>query len=365
VFKVVGGAEVKPLNEREFVPAHIGMMLESGDWIRTGNGSYVAVLFLDKSMLKIRENTEMEIKSQRIGSDQQSTDLFLTRGELWTKVKEQKGEFTISTPTSVASVKGTEFDLEHDHLANVTSLYVIEGVVEFTNELGKILVREMTYSKSEQQKAPEPAQKMPKEMVPTWQKQVEPKWGFNLIPERKGPQPVLEPLKVNISALDAKSTRSDISFNGVITVESDGEFIELSSEGSRWANSITLPIKDGRATIQVRSKAPVKGTIVVSSQNADSRKLDLEFFRSRNQRKALGTKLDKIVRKENLADLREKIGSAEVQSAQVVGGGSVEDIMQKVEIGEFEVTNVETIENPDGTITVRMTVQQRSITGAE
>jgi len=366
IFKIVGEAQVKPHAERGFVAAYTGQMLESGDWVKTGSGSYIAILFLDKSMLKIRENTEMEIKSQRLGPATQNTDLFLAKGDVWSKVQKQKSTFTISTPTSVASVKGTEFFLEHDDFENLSSLYVVEGIVEFTNELGKILAQEMTYSTSEVDKSPAPAQRMSKSMVPTWDEEVEPEWGFNITPEKSGRQPILEPLNVTITAYDAKESKSAFNFSELVNVQSSDEFLQMSTEGNIWLPSLSIPLKNGKATIQVRAPKAGKYELIVSAANAEARKVELEFFRSANQKKALQSRLRSLAQTKGLESVKEQIETVEVEQTQVSGTNeSAEDVLQRVQIGEYIVIGTETIENPDGSITIRLIVEPATIGGDE
>ena len=366
VFKIVGQVQVKPLSERKFVPAYVGQMLESGDWIQTSPASSIAILMLDKSMLKIRENSEMEIRSKRVDAKTQSTDLFLAQGEVWTKVQKQRGEFQIATPTSVASVKGTEFFLEHDQEENLTSLYVVEGVVEFTNELGKVLAQEMTYSISEQDKAPEPAQKMTKSMLPTWQKEVEPSWGFRMTPEKTGRQPVNTVLKVGISAFDTKQSKNAYDYTGTVAIESEEEFMLLSKDGSVWRSSLSLPLQNGKANFQVKALKPGNFALVASADNAEARRLQLEFYRSQSQMKNLQTKLQSLAGKKGMEEVQDKLEGAEIQSASVAQGqGSVEDIMHKVEIGEYEVQGVQEIENPDGSTTLQLIIIPATIGGNE
>ena len=65
--------------------------------------------------------------------------MFLSEGETYGDISKQgKGEFQIETPTAVASVKGTELDVNFDFNEELTTLTVVDGLVEFGNELGTI-----------------------------------------------------------------------------------------------------------------------------------------------------------------------------------------------------------------------------------
>ncbi|NQT97157.1 MAG: FecR domain-containing protein [Candidatus Marinimicrobia bacterium] len=110
-----------------------GTVIENGDKIRTGSNGFVALIFIDdKSTLKIKSNTELEI----IGIREKSSiakKINMDRGTLRAKVtKQAKSDFVVETPTSVASVKGTDFWLISDPLKG-DRLIGLEGIVAFTN----------------------------------------------------------------------------------------------------------------------------------------------------------------------------------------------------------------------------------------
>ncbi|MCK5519756.1 MAG: FecR domain-containing protein, partial [Candidatus Marinimicrobia bacterium] len=203
LLKLKGNVLVKQITSKEYTPAYKGQMLLDGDWIKTGDGDFAAIIFLDGTQLKLSEAAELELRSERISAKEQNTDLFLAEGELWTKVKKRKrSDFNIATPVSVAAVKGTEFNLNFNDVDKTSELFVFEGSVEFQNDLGKILAKEMTYSIASIDKAPKKPKKMKEKTLPDWQNNIKVDWGFQLIPEKSGRQPVNVPLKVGIQVND-------------------------------------------------------------------------------------------------------------------------------------------------------------------
>ncbi len=110
-----------------------GTVIENGDKIRTGSKSFVALIFIDdKSTLKIKSNTELEIIGER-EKRSIAKKINLDRGTLRAIVtKQAKSDFIVQTPTSVASVKGTDFWLICDPLKG-DQLIGLEGIVTFTN----------------------------------------------------------------------------------------------------------------------------------------------------------------------------------------------------------------------------------------
>ncbi len=87
-----------------------GAVLYDQDKISTGSDGQALIMFLDdKSQLKLKGDTEVIITGDRTATGI-SKRINMDYGTLKASISEQrKGEFVISTPTSVASVKGTEF----------------------------------------------------------------------------------------------------------------------------------------------------------------------------------------------------------------------------------------------------------------
>ena len=101
---------VKPVGSRKYIPAYKGQMLKSGEWIKTKDGVFVAIVFLDGSNIKIQQQTEVRIMSYRQAAKELRTNLMMSKGQAYSNIANQgpAGEFKITTPTAVASVKGTE-----------------------------------------------------------------------------------------------------------------------------------------------------------------------------------------------------------------------------------------------------------------
>ncbi len=87
-----------------------GALLYDQDRINTGKDGLALILFLDdKSQLKLKGDTEIIISGSRSSSGI-SKRIRMEQGVLKASIATQRrGEFIITTPTSVASVKGTEF----------------------------------------------------------------------------------------------------------------------------------------------------------------------------------------------------------------------------------------------------------------
>ncbi|MFQ6675939.1 MAG: FecR domain-containing protein [Fidelibacterota bacterium] len=130
--KTTGEVRHQPVGAEAFETLRRGIALFDGEVVVTGEDGLAIALFLDdKSQLKIKKNSEVEIS----GSRQEGTiskRIGMAYGSMKATVEEQTRDFVITTPTSVASIKGTEFWLISDPALG-DLLIGITGSVELTN----------------------------------------------------------------------------------------------------------------------------------------------------------------------------------------------------------------------------------------
>ena len=112
-----------------------GSPLSNQDKIKTGKNGYIALMYLDdKTVVKMLGNSDLTIIGDRSGN-KINKSLDIKYGRIAANVKPQKDkEFRISTPTSVASVKGTEFAIQSDPSSG-DSFTLIEGLIQVTNSI--------------------------------------------------------------------------------------------------------------------------------------------------------------------------------------------------------------------------------------
>ncbi len=326
---------VKPVGSRKYIPAYKGQMLKNGEWIKTKDGVFVAIIFLDGSNIKIQQQTEIKISSYRMTAKDLKTNLVMSKGQAWSDVADQGagGEFTITTPTAVASVKGTEFDLEYDIEKGETTLIVFAGEVEFAGELGKILAEAMTSSRDGGA-----VQKLTLDDLPSWQNKTDPDIAFKLKPDRLGKQQTGKIIKVGIQVLNAKSKAFKNSFSGTATVNSQSSDLMVSTDGSSWSSSVDVSINGGRGVVQVKSSRQGKSKIIVNSENAESKIIWFEYYQTKAQKRASKGKLASIASKKGDAKLAQLIQDKVLLKSQVtMGSGNVSDVLQMLETGELEL----------------------------
>ncbi|MEA3286320.1 MAG: FecR family protein [Candidatus Marinimicrobia bacterium] len=110
----------------------MGTILDNNDQIKVNDGFAVILLLDDKSQVKLRENTEVAIGLVEDLSGS-GYHVRLDYGQALTKyAKGADFEFQLHTPTSVASIKGTEFWTITDPETG-DQVIVIEGEVDVMN----------------------------------------------------------------------------------------------------------------------------------------------------------------------------------------------------------------------------------------
>ena len=351
---------VKPVGSRKYIPAYKGQMLKNGEWLKTKDGVFVAIVFLDGSNIKIQQQTEVKISSYRMTAKDLKTNLEMSKGQAWSNVADQGagGEFTIKTPTAVASVKGTEFDLEFDEDSGESILTVMSGEVSFSNELGELIAGAMEAASASKDSGPS-KKKISSEDLPSWQDKTDPGLAFKLKADISGKQPTGKIIKVGIQVINAKSKAFKKSFSGTVAVDSQDSELLVSTNGSSWSSSVDVNINGGRGVVQVKSSKQSKPKIIVSAEDSESNIIEFEYYQSKAQKRASKGKLASIASNKGNAKLTQLIQDKKLLKSNVTGGsGSVSDVLQKLETGELEFDGEPNIQdNGDGTVTVTIKVK--------
>ena len=137
VIKVKGNAQVKS-GEGSWTALKAGQRLNGDDLVKTGNDALVAIVFSDdKSMLKIRSNSQFQLKGERTEKGI-AKKLLIVIGQVWSKITPKGAGYEMVTPSGVAAVRGTEFYSIIETLK--TTIIGISGTVEIRNSVGSALV---------------------------------------------------------------------------------------------------------------------------------------------------------------------------------------------------------------------------------
>lgn len=123
--------DVKLITNGNAVAAKIGDSVKQGMTIKTGPKAVVDVFFGD-NVVRILENSSVVMTElvRNVADNKENTEFYVENGKMFSKVsrKLSDGEkFKISTPTSVAAVRGTEFAVSEDE--GKSNVACIDGVV--------------------------------------------------------------------------------------------------------------------------------------------------------------------------------------------------------------------------------------------
>ena len=140
IIKAKGDIAIKNAASGKSITAKRGTRLNDGDKISTGKKGRVFVKFLDdNSLLRIRPNSTCTINAKK-EQNSVTKNIFVEVGTIFSKITRQKSSFSVTTPTSVASVKGTIFWTVQKFKGS-TQYFGEEGTVEVSNDAGSALMQ--------------------------------------------------------------------------------------------------------------------------------------------------------------------------------------------------------------------------------
>lgn len=135
ISEISGAVSYREKNNVPYINAKKGLNLERGYWIKTGADGWAVLALSDKSKLTLANNTELEITEFVVGKDKKDGVFSITQGKLRASVTKLAGEqvnYKVKSPTAVAGIKGTEFMMMTQGLANV--FFGNEGQVEISGD---------------------------------------------------------------------------------------------------------------------------------------------------------------------------------------------------------------------------------------
>ncbi|MGF6174957.1 tetratricopeptide (TPR) repeat protein [Ensifer sp. 4252] len=130
------GEEVRFVDVSNWRFVDLAQDLLSGDILRTNATGALAVLFSDRTQIRLGRNTALRVKKMATAGD---TEFELQSGTIWARAERGGQGLTVDTPAATAAVRGTDWTLTVG-ADGKTSLIVLEGVVELSNALGSVTV---------------------------------------------------------------------------------------------------------------------------------------------------------------------------------------------------------------------------------
>ncbi|QFI68616.1 FecR domain-containing protein [Sinorhizobium alkalisoli] len=131
------GEEVRFVDVSNWQIVDLAQDLLAGDVLRTNATGALAVLFADRTQIRLGRNTALRVKE--IG--QGDTSLELQSGTIWARAERGGDGLAVDTPAATAAIRGTDWTLTVG-ADGKTSLIVLEGVVELKNAFGSVTVEQ-------------------------------------------------------------------------------------------------------------------------------------------------------------------------------------------------------------------------------
>lgn len=130
VTKVINSVD-KKVPESDWKKIIKGEALRTKELVRTGIKSVAIIKFTDKSIVRLLENSKLEMLGGK-QPKQNLNDMKLQEGAIGFNItKRQNEQYTFSSPTSVASIRGTKGKFHTQGELDI--LIVIEGIVNLKN----------------------------------------------------------------------------------------------------------------------------------------------------------------------------------------------------------------------------------------
>ena len=128
---VIGGdVQVRHGASGQFVAAVDGELLQAGDAIQTASESRAVLTFFEGSTVTIEPGSQLQIDAATFQGSSTIVQMTQSVGRTWhvvTKLVTGDSKYEVRTPTSTASVRGTQFTVDDD--ANGTTITTTEGTV--------------------------------------------------------------------------------------------------------------------------------------------------------------------------------------------------------------------------------------------
>jgi tetratricopeptide (TPR) repeat protein len=152
VASVEGKGEYREANQAAWRTATLKQALFPTNFVRTLDLSKMAIVFADRTQVRLAPNSVLQIKEVATGPDTR-TIINLNAGRSWTQSKTTPKGLVMETPSALAAIRGTDWEMVVDPEGRAT-LSVFSGEVEFYNDQGNVVVGPNEQARAERGKAP-------------------------------------------------------------------------------------------------------------------------------------------------------------------------------------------------------------------
>lgn len=148
IVSVEGRGEYREAAQTAWRPAAIRQALFATDFVRTLDVSKMALVFSDRTQLSLAANSTLQIKEA--GG---RTVINLNKGKSWTQSKTTPSGLIMETPSALAAIRGTDWEMVVDD-DGTSTLSVFSGEVELSNDQGNVRVGPREQARAQKGRAP-------------------------------------------------------------------------------------------------------------------------------------------------------------------------------------------------------------------
>jgi tetratricopeptide (TPR) repeat protein len=153
IINATGDAQIRLVETTDWLKADIAQDLLTGDGLQTGPLGTLALLFADRTQVRVQRNSLLTVKSVAKGPVSGNTVLRLDKGGTWSRAVTGGAGVQIETPSATAAIRGTDWSLTVDDKGS-TQLIVLDGEVVLENPYGRVSVMRGEIAYAEIGKAP-------------------------------------------------------------------------------------------------------------------------------------------------------------------------------------------------------------------
>ena len=287
VYMINGNLEYRAVAGDDWTAAKKLDLLFVGNQLRTGTGDKAVIVYNSTgTRVLVNENTSIEIQADvdQAGGQPKVERTRLILGEIYNRAR---GNYEVETPSSVASVRGTEFNVAS--MEGVDSYIGVEGVIEVMNAFGSIVLNQLQETTVVQNQAPEepkPITKREATRRTSWTETVEPTWKLNIVPEGGTQQTLLGVFNLTIQAMKDGSIDSDATF-ALTEFTTDSAAIEFSSDNGRTftAEIPNVTLLGGQAMLTARITEEATVSISAVADDAETAAISISASQPKDQKR--------------------------------------------------------------------------------
>lgn len=138
IISIEGTGQFRDPQQADWSAARVKQSLKPLQFVRTADLSKMALVFADRTQIRLAPNSVLQIK-EAASANGGKTVVDLNRGRTWMQSKTAPGGLAIQTPSALASIRGTDWEIEVDPDGRST-LTVLSGEVDFSNAQGSLRV---------------------------------------------------------------------------------------------------------------------------------------------------------------------------------------------------------------------------------